>query len=112
MFSAHTSSLTSTEVLNERETLASIVITSPSLIECLKETLSTEAVTTMRLQCFCAAMAAAISIQCSKRPPIKLLSVLVSLGNTNSFIMVYDSLGDFPFMGQRYVLRRKVKGER
>ncbi|MNL37563.1 hypothetical protein D3C87_1597160 [compost metagenome] len=74
-------------------TLASIVITSPNLIGCLKETLSTEAVTTIRLQCFCAEIAAAMSIQCNNLPPIKLLRVLVSLGNTSSFMMVKESFG-------------------
>src|SRR5579872_1201340 len=102
MFCAHTSSLTSTEVVNARVTLASIVTTSPSFIECLKDTLSTEAVTTMRLQCFCADIAAAMSIQCSRRPPIRLCKVLVSLGNTNSFIMVWDSLGVLDFMDEGF----------
>src|SRR5882757_7357680 len=75
-----------------------MVTTSPSLIECLKETLSTDAVTTIRLQCFWADIAAAISIQCSKRPPIRFCKVLVSLGNTSSFIIVCDSLGVLSFM--------------
>src|ERR1700733_14372013 len=112
IFSAQTSSRTSREVVNARDTLASMVITSPSLMGCLKETLSTDAVTTIRLQCFWADMAAAISIQCKRRPPIKLCSVLVSLGNTSSFITVCDSLGVFPFivrtLGAKILL--KVKG--
>src|SRR3984957_16435712 len=99
IFSAQTSRRTSKEVVKARDTFASMVITSPSFMGCLKETLSTDAVTTMRLQCFCAEIAAAISIQCKRRPPIKLCNVLVSLGNTSSFIMVCDSLGVFPFMG-------------
>src|SRR5258708_32892189 len=102
IFCAQTSRLTSTDVVNARDTFATIVTTSPNLMECLKETLSTEAVTTIRLQCFCADIAAAISIQCSRRPPIKLFSVLVSLGNTSSFIMVCDSWGDFPFIERNF----------
>jgi hypothetical protein len=43
-------------------------------------------------------MAAAMSIQCSKRPPIKLLRVLVSLGNTSSFITVNESFGLLTFI--------------
>lgn len=65
---------------------------------CLNETLSTDAVTTMRLQCFCAEIAAAMSIQCNNRPPIKLFKVLVSFGNTSSFMIVNDSLGIFVFV--------------
>src|SRR5690349_24200130 len=83
--------------LNARVTWASRVITLPNFGLCLKETLSTDAVTTMRLECFCAAMADTISIQCIMRPPIKLCRVLVSLGNTSSVIMVYDSLTFFCF---------------
>src|SRR5882762_5803436 len=57
--------------------------------------LSTDAVTTILLQCFCPAMADTTSIQCIKRPPMRLLSVFVSLGSTSSVILTYDSWGDF-----------------
>jgi hypothetical protein len=67
----------------------------------LNDTLSTDAVTTILLLCFCAAMAAQMSIQCNKRPPIRLLSVLVSFGNTISFINVNDCEGVF---GARFVM--------
>src|SRR5688572_4890336 len=83
--------------LKARVTCASRVITLPSFGLCLKEILSTEAVTTMRLECFCAAIAETISIQCIMRPPIKLCNGLVSLGNTSSVMMVYDSLTFFCF---------------
>src|SRR5207244_796816 len=62
------------------------------------EILSTDAVTTMRLQCFCAAMAETMSIQCMSRPPIRLFSVLVSLGSTSSVMLTTDSLGVFFFL--------------
>src|SRR5690606_9733359 len=90
-FWAKISIRTSTEVLNARVTCACMVTTSPSLIERLKETLSTDTVTTGLLQCFCAAIAEQISIQYNNLPPIKLPKVLVSLGRTSSFISVYDS---------------------
>src|SRR5690606_19630181 len=101
MFCAHTTKRTSTDVVKARVTWASILITSPNLMGCLNDTLSTEAVTTMRLQCFWAEIAAAMSIQWSRRPPMRLLSVLVSLGSTNSFMMVCDSRANFSFMLQR-----------
>src|SRR6476661_98901 len=81
------------EVLKARLTEASICTVFPSLMGFSKEILSTDAVTTGALQCFCAAMAAAISIQYIKRPPIKLPNTLVSLGSTISVIMVTLSDG-------------------
>src|SRR4051812_26111461 len=89
--SAHTSIDTSMEELNARVTCAFMVTMLPSRMGSANDTLSTDAVTTMRFECFCAAMAAAISIKCSSRPPIRLLSVLVSLGSTISVITVVDS---------------------
>jgi len=71
---------------------------SPKRIGFSKETLFTEAVTTIRLQCLCAAIAAVMSIQCKRRPPIKLPSVLVSLGKTISDEIVFDSLENFWFI--------------
>jgi hypothetical protein len=53
-----------------------------------KDMLSTDAVTTGALQCFCADIAAAMSIQYINRPPIKLPKTFVSLGRTISVIMV------------------------
>jgi hypothetical protein len=99
MSSAHTSMATSIEELNERVTWAFRVTTLPSLMGFLKDTLSTDAVTTILLVCFCAEIAEAISIQCINRPPIKLFSVLVSLGSTNSVMVTRDSLGDFFLLG-------------
>ncbi len=49
----------------------------------------------------CAAIAAQISIQCNSLPPIKFPNVLVSLGNTISFISVNESEGYF---GVRFVM--------
>src|ERR1044071_3656477 len=80
------------EVLNERETLASICTTLPSLMGFSKEILSTEAVTTGAPQCFIAASAEAISIQYINLPPIRFPNVFVSFGNTNSVIITNDSL--------------------
>jgi hypothetical protein len=57
--------------------------------------LSTDAVTTIELQCFWAAMPAAMSIQYIKRPPINPPKKLVSLGSTNSVMIVKLSPGDF-----------------
>jgi hypothetical protein len=49
-----------------------------------KETLFTEAVTTILPQWRCAEIAAAISIQWRSRPPIKLSKLFVSFGRTIS----------------------------
>src|SRR5204862_7188510 len=76
------------EVLKARVTFASIWTVFPSLIGLSNEILSTETVTTAELQCFCAAIAAAISIQYIRRPPIKLPNTLVSFGRTISVIIV------------------------
>src|SRR5690606_22690750 len=89
---------TSIDELNARETSGCIVTTSPSLMERLNETLSTDTVTTGLFECFWAAIAAQISIQYNYRPPIRLPKVLVSLGSTSSFISVYDSFANFLFM--------------
>jgi hypothetical protein len=58
------------------------------LIGLSKEILSTEAVTTGALQCFWAAIAAAISIQYINLPPIKFPKTFVSFGRTISVIIV------------------------
>src|SRR5688500_1365223 len=97
MSSAFTSIRTSMDELNALVTLALSVTTFPKRIGCLKEMLSTEAVTTIRLECFCAAIADTISIQCMRRPPIRLFNVLVSLGRTSSVMLTADSLGVFRF---------------
>src|SRR4051812_49380237 len=70
----------------------------------LNETLFTEAVTTTRWQWRCAAMADAISIQCSRRPPMRLPRVLVSFGRTISVRTARDSLGVLGFRDIRYLL--------
>jgi hypothetical protein len=57
-----------------------------------KEILSTDAVTTAALQCLCAERAAAISIQYISRPPIRFPKTLVSLGKTNSVMIVMLSV--------------------
>src|SRR5271156_1035866 len=67
----------------------------PSFMGLLNDTLSTEAVTTGQLQCFWEAIAAAMSIQCISLPPIRLPSVLVSFGKTNSDIITKVSFGCF-----------------
>ena len=88
---------TSREELKERVTWDLRVTTFPKLMGCLNEMLSAEAVTTILLECFWAAMAATISIQCIRRPPMRLLRVLVSLGRTISVMMVTDSFANFCF---------------
>src|ERR1700748_2128262 len=89
---------TSMEVLKARLTLASIWTTLPSLIGFSKEILSTEAVTTGALQCFPAERAAAISIQYMSRPPISFPNTFVSLGRTNSVMMMRDSFAVFALL--------------
>src|ERR1700744_5748772 len=86
---------TSIEVLKARLTLASIWTTLPSLIGFSKEILSTEAVTTGALQCLPAERAAAISIQYTRRPPMRLPHPFVSLGRTSSVITIMDSFAVF-----------------
>ena len=85
--SPQTFKCTSIDVLNALVTRASIWTVFPSLIGLSKEMLSTDAVTTGALQCFCADMAAAISIQYINLPPIRLPNTFVSLGRTISVIM-------------------------
>src|ERR1700743_1732346 len=63
-----------------------------------KEILSTEAVTTGALQCLPAERAAAISIQYMSRPPIRFPNTLVSLGRTNSVMMMRDSFAVFALL--------------
>src|SRR5215510_3329609 len=72
----------------------------PSLIGLSKEMLSTEAVTTGALQCFCADIAAAISIQYINLPPIRFPYTLVSFGRTISVIIVLLSED---FLGSIYL---------
>lgn len=96
------------EVLNARETFACMVTISPSFIGCEKETLFTDAVTTTLPQCLCAAIAEAMSIQCNNRPPIRLPSVLVSFGKTNSVMMAMESLGVLGFRDTFLKLRITV----
>src|SRR5678809_801406 len=60
----------------------------PSFTGLSKEILSTDAVTTGALQCFCAEIAAAMSIQYINLPPIKLPYTFVSFGRTISVIIV------------------------
>src|SRR5262245_16608393 len=67
--------------------------TLPSLTGFSNEILSTDAVTAGALQCLCAVRAAAMSIQYMSRPPIKFPNTFVSLGKTNSVIMVTLSAG-------------------
>src|SRR5687768_1065858 len=88
---------TSIEVLKARVTDAFNVTTLPRRMGCLNEMLSTEAVTTMQLECFCADIAETISIQCMSLPPIRLFSVFVSFGNTSSVMLTKDSRGNFFF---------------
>src|SRR6185312_13545890 len=85
------------EVLKARLTLASMWTTLPSFIGFSKEILSTEAVTTGALQCLPAERAAAISIQYMSRPPMRLPNTLVSLGKTNSVMIMRDSFAVFAF---------------
>ena len=54
-------------------------------------------------------MAEQMSIQCSKRPPIKFPNTLVSFGKTNSVLMVIDSLGVFAFI--IYCVRAKIANQ-
>ena len=70
-----------------------MMTTSPSLMGRSKDTLLTAAVTTTRLQWRLALTAAAMSIQYSKFPPIKLPSVFVSLGNTMCTVELNVSWG-------------------
>jgi hypothetical protein len=93
-FSAKTSICTSMEELKALVTFAFNVTTLPRGIGSLKEILSTDAVTTTLLQCLRAAIAETTSIKYIKRPPIRLLSVLVSFGSTISVIVVNDSLAN------------------
>ena len=88
----------SIEVVKALETFASICTTLPSLIGVLKLRLSTLAVILGKLQCFPAAMPAAISIQYISLPPIKFPKVLVSFGSTISFIIIKLSLAFFSFI--------------
>ncbi len=67
-------------------------------MEFWNEILSTDAVTTGALECFWAAIAAAISIQYINRPPIKLPKVFVSFGKTISVIIVKLSMAFFPLI--------------
>src|SRR5213594_2117933 len=92
IFSTQTSIKISIEELNERETFACKVRTSPNRMGWLKDTLLTEAVTTTLPQCRCAEIAEAISIQCKSRPPIRFPREFVSLGNTISVSIAIDSL--------------------
>src|SRR5687767_7209421 len=100
------------EVLKALDTFASMWTAFPSFIGFSKEILSTEAVTTGALQCFCADRAAAISIQYIRRPPIRLPNILVSLGKTTSVIII--KLPD-AFLGSILQIYRgegrNVKGE-
>src|SRR3954447_5748297 len=80
------------EVLKALVTLASICTTLPNLIGVLKLMLSTLTVMLGELQCFVAVIAAAISIQYIRRPPIRFPNTLVSFGSTISFITVKLSL--------------------
>jgi hypothetical protein len=59
----------------------------------LKETLFTAAVTQIRRLQRCALIAALMSIQLSKLPPIKLPNVLVSFGMTIRVLDAYVSFG-------------------
>ena len=70
-----------------------MITTSPSLIGRSNDTLFTAAVTTTRRQCRLALTAAAMSIQCSKLPPIKFPNVFVSLGNTMRTVELNVSRG-------------------
>src|SRR6218665_1793393 len=79
---------TSMDEVKALVTFACICTTFSSLIGFSNEILSTEAVTTGALQCFCADNAAAISIQYINLPPIRLPNTLVSLGSTNSVMIV------------------------
>ena len=82
-------------MVNALETCASIWTTLPNLMGFLNDKLSTEAVILGALQCLPAEMAAAISIQYINLPPIKLPKTLVSLGKTNSVIIVKLSFAFF-----------------
>jgi hypothetical protein len=79
------------ELLNVRVTSALIVTISPSLIGFLNETLLTAAVTQIRRLHRWALMAAEMSIQLSKFPPIRLPNVLVSFGMTIRALEAYVS---------------------
>src|SRR6476619_3735907 len=80
------------EVLKARVTLASICTTLPNLIGVLKLMLSTLAVILAELQCLLDVIAAAISIQYIRRPPMRLPYTFVSFGSTISFITVKLSI--------------------
>ena len=66
---------------------------SPNLMGFLKETLFTAAVTHMRRLQRWALMAAVMSIQFNRLPPIRFPSVLVSLGMTMRVLEAYVSRG-------------------
>src|SRR5690554_5894349 len=68
-----------------------MVTTLPKGMGRLKATWFTEAVTHTLLECLRAAMLAARSIRASSSPPNKLLSGLVSPGNTRSVTTVVES---------------------
>jgi hypothetical protein len=70
-----------------------MVTMSPNLMGFLNETLFTADVTQMRRLHRCALMAALMSIQLSKLPPIKFPKVLVSLGMTIRVLEAYVSFG-------------------
>ena len=86
------------EEVNALETFASMVKIVPWGIDFLKETLFTEAVTTMVLLWRCAAIAEHRSIQLSSCPPKRLFRLLVSLGKTSSVMIVNESDGCFAFI--------------
>ena len=88
--------------LKDLVTKAVSVTTFPSWMGLEKDILSTDAVTTILLECLCAAIADTISIQCINLPPIKLFKVLVSLGNTISVIVTNDSLHVLLFFGMLF----------
>src|SRR5690554_3542765 len=93
--SIHTSINISIELLNARETFASMVTTLPNGMVLLKATLFTDAVTHILLEWRRAVMLAALSILANNSPPNKLFNGLVSPGSTISVITVMDSAGVF-----------------
>ena len=84
---------TSIELLKARVTWLSMITTSPSWMGRSNDTLFTAAVTTTLRQWRLALTAAATSIQFKRLPPIKLPSVLVSLGNTMRTVELNVSWG-------------------
>ena len=95
VFSAWTSISTSIDEVKARFTRASITTTSPRRIGEANSTWSTLAVTTTRPAWRIAAMPPQTSIRCSRRPPMRLPSGLVSFGSTSSVMRHWLSAGVF-----------------